>query len=94
MATPTNKPLRKSFGTDWFKDLSTATEKDDRAQMVVSASPTLQILANILTKRLNDLEDTYNYDTPAWQFKIASDLGGKKELKYLLKLLTPVLEQE
>lgn len=84
----------KKFSVDWYKDCLTAAEKDDRTKQILSAAPTLQVLANLVYSRLEQLDNHYDYDTPAWQYKLANDQGRKQEMKALLKLLTPVLEQE
>lgn len=88
----TNKPLRKEFSSEWFKGLVTASEKDALAAQVMSAEPTLRLLADLLRARRDKLDKTYDYNQPNWQFAIAKDLGAKEELDHLLKLLTPILK--
>lgn len=82
------------LSTDWYRDCVSASEKEDRTKQVMSASPTLQLLARLIATRLDALDNSYDYDTPAWQYKLANDQGRKQELKALLKLLTPVIEKE
>lgn len=89
----THPEQRKQFSTDWFQDLDENDDKELRAQLVQSAGPTLQILAEIVKRRKQSVETKYEY-SEAWQFEIARDIGRKQELDFLLRLLTPILIKE
>jgi hypothetical protein len=89
------KTRRRNFSTEWFVEgeAVTADEKDKLIQMLNSAAPTLELLAKILAKRKTRLDVKSDYDSN-WTYEVPKDLGRKEELVYLLKLLTPAIEQE
>lgn len=74
--------------SDWFKG---AIDRDERKQIVRSALPALNVLKDVLEKRLCDLtaerRASKNYESPAWPMLQADFLGRERELEYLLDLL-------
>lgn len=93
MTNPSTK-IRKRYSADWHKDLVGEKEKNERMETVLNARITLEVLRSLLQKRRDQLETKYDYDSPAWQFKLANDIGRKEELDYLLKLLTPITDPQ
>jgi hypothetical protein len=83
----------KRLALEWYEGLISGSEKDDRTQLVMGAKPTLDILARLMKRKLEALENKTDFNTPAWQFELAKSLGQKEALKDLLKLLTPVIEE-
>ena len=82
----------KRLATAWYSDLGSEDDKNLRTQLVLGATPTLEILKRLLKRRLEALEDQTDFDSPAWQFHLAKSLGQKEELKDLIKLLTHIEE--
>lgn len=80
----------KRLHTKWFEGLSDE-EKVSTEQMVRAARPTLELLAKIIRKDLANLEKKTDYDSPAWQYKLAHDNGAKEKLNDVLNLLTPII---
>jgi hypothetical protein len=72
----------------------TDEEKAKLVQQVSAAKPTLDLLAKLVTKRYEKLDKKYDFDSPAWQFELAKEMGQKEELNDLLRLLTPIITKE
>lgn len=81
---------KRSLHTKWFEQGSSLSEREDTERMVKAAQPTLSLLAKILRKELVELERTFDYDSPAWQYKLAHQNGRREKINELLDLLDPV----
>ena len=85
------KPPKRSYGLDWYRDLEEGGDKELRTQLINGSAPVLAILAEIFRKRQEEIARKYDYDN---YLAMANDLGRKKEIDYMLKLLTPTLLKE
>ena len=89
-----DKVRKRTLMVQWYKDCITAAEKNDREQMVQNASTVLVLLKNILVEDKARLTSPKiaDYDTPAWQYKLAHVNGQLEQIDNLLKLLDPFEE--
>lgn len=83
------KPQNREYSTDWFADLESTDDKELRKKLISSAAPVLEILGNILKKRLASIDRRTKYEDH-WEFNIPKDLGRREELELAIKLVTPV----
>lgn len=77
--------------TDWYRRL-TGTTREERKEMVLSATPTLELLKEILELKRADLEEAQKgialYESPQWAYLQADHLGAIRSLDYVIDLLT------
>jgi hypothetical protein len=73
-----------------------AETKEERREQLLSARPALKVVRSVLYKRLKNLEEAQQakaeYELAGWPYKQADFIGSKRELQYLIDLLT--LDQE
>lgn len=76
---------------DWMRGLK-QEEKEKRIEMVQSARPTLELLKEILSSKLEGMQtemlSQQNYESPSWGLKQADSVGAIRELNYVISLLT------
>lgn len=78
---------------DWLKDVSNLGIEavEERKIMVRSCQPTLNVLKNILEKKLDEIEASrtrkLDYDSPNWAVKQADYIGSIRVIKDVLTLL-------
>lgn len=78
---------------DWLKDVSNQgiDAVEERKVMVRSCQPTLNVLKNILEKKIEEIEHSQkrkaDYDCPNWALKQADYIGSMRVLKDILTLL-------
>jgi len=78
----------KEIPLDWLKG-TTGETKDKRKQEILSASPILILLGQILEDKYNAKERTkdIDYDCPSWSHKQADLNGYLRALEDVIKLL-------
>ena len=83
---------RMSF--DWFTGCTDETEKEARLLEIMQARNGLEVLYELLKRRKEKLDRPTRdeYDTPAWQYRLAHDNGRLEEDNYLLSLLDPLFK--
>jgi hypothetical protein len=77
---------------EWF-DNSRLDSKDEIKADLIRATAGFAHLARILQKRKPQTKMA-DYDTPAWQYKLAHVQGQLEEIDYILKLIGPIVRNE
>jgi hypothetical protein len=72
---------------DWIKEFETDEEKKNFERQFHNASDVLEKLSQIYQKRLAALDLQERDFSPGWEYKIASLIGRREEMKQLLKLI-------
>lgn len=88
---PKPNPL-DHLSTEWF-DNSGLGAKDEVKADLSRARDGFKRLHRILLKQFKTEKFT-DYDTPAWQYKLAHDNGRNEILEYVLKLIDPIVRNE
>lgn len=88
---PKANPLDR-LSTEWF-DSSELGAKDEVKADLSRARDGFRHLQRILEKQFKVLKFT-DYDTPAWQYKLAHDNGRTEILEYVLKLIDPIVRND
>lgn len=72
---------------DWTRDFESEEQKKNFERQFHNASDVLEKLALICRKRLDAIELQEKDFAPGWEYKAASLIGRREELKQLLKLI-------
>lgn len=75
--------------TEWYSN-SQLGAKDEVKADLARARDGFRHLHRILLKQFKTEKFT-DYDTPAWQYKLAHDNGRNEILEYVLKLIDPIV---
>ena len=77
---------------EWYKYDCPQEKREERAELVRSAGPTLEILRKIIQGRIDDKNlrrrSAKLYESPNWPYMQADLLGAERELEEILDLLT------
>lgn len=76
----------------WFNDNS-PEDKDVAKQELLRAKPAFRRLARILEARKPSCR-LRDFDTPAWQYKLAHDQGTLETLEYIKSLIDPIIRND
>lgn len=81
-----------NFHTEWTKDCKTEEEKQARILLLKSSKVFSELILKLLAERSTHAGriTVKEYDTPAWQYKLAHRNGQLEELEYLTQLLRPL----
>lgn len=75
----------------WYRGCK-QDEKQDIEEMVRSATPTLNVLKEILISKVSNLQEMMlsqsGYESPSWAAQQADRIGAIRELNYVISLLT------
>lgn len=76
----------------WLKGAKTPKAKTERKQMVLASRDILELLKDILTDDLNNLEDNElkadAYNVSNWAYQQADSNGAKRTIKKVIDLIT------
>lgn len=77
--------------SDWFKGCKDDAAKDERRELVKTATPTLNVLRNILQDKLEEAQATQVgeglYSSPSWPYVQADKNAQIRVYKDLIKLV-------
>lgn len=85
-------PPLQDLKTIWFEG-SRLDEKDTVKADLARARDGFRHLARILKARRPSVKFT-NYDTPAWQYKLAHINGQLEEIEYILNIIDPIVRYD
>lgn len=75
----------------WFKNLKKESDQAVVKTQIKSSRPVLDRLANLLKedleKSMRDMSSRNNFESPAWDNKMAHYLGEQTALRSILKLI-------
>lgn len=82
--------------TDWFRELKTEDEKQERWASLLANRTSLDYLVVVLKRKLMELDQFQdskrNYDSPNWAAQQADYIGCRRTFNEILELVT--LEKE
>ena len=77
----------------WFVGASTEEEKQARRQIVVGSTDLLQLLAELLKRKLESKHKAAlaktDYDSPSWALLQADSVGERRALSEMISMLQP-----
>ena len=77
--------------SNWYQDCKTKEDREHREQLLRVSGAFAEVLVNLLEPRQDKSNKFQDYDTPAWQYKLAHRNGQQEELDFILKLLRPIV---
>lgn len=77
--------------SNWFQDCKTKEDRERREQLLRVSGAFAEVLIKLLEPRQDRTNKFQDYDTPAWQYKLAHRNGQQEELDFILKLLRPIV---
>lgn len=77
--------------SNWFQDCKTQEDRERREQLLRVSGAFAEVLIKLLEPRQDRTNKFQDYDTPAWQYKLAHRNGQQEELDFILKLLRPIV---
>jgi hypothetical protein len=79
------------LASNWFQDCKTKEDRERREQLLRVSGAFAELLVEILEPRSRKSTKFNEYDTPAWQYKLAHRNGQQEELDFILSLLRPIV---
>lgn len=77
--------------SQWLKNCTSEHDKNGTRQQIKAAAPVLELLTELLHDRLaasiKDMASRRNFESPAWDSKMAHYLGEQEALRSVITLL-------
>lgn len=85
-------PQSPNLHTEWLKDCKDPEEREARLRLLKSSKVIAELILKLLAERqtIAGRVQVKEYDSPAWQYKLAHRNGQLEELEYMTQLLRPL----